>query len=192
MAKILNPKYLLPCQQNSLKSLKFISNQNLLPKRNIGSIPTTSQVVICGSGIVGNSIAYHLTQEGWKDVLVIDQNKIGSGTSSYGSGVVGLFRDSSERWVVTHSLELLTKLQKEGHNLGLRKCGSINLAQTSDRAIFLKRRLAYIKPSGLGCEWVEPSEIHRLHPYLNTSDLKGAIWLEEDSVADVQAVCSTL
>lgn len=116
------------------------------------SLPTQAQVVICGAGVVGNSIAYHLTREGWTDVVVLDQNEIGSGTSHSGSGVLGLFKPSSERQIVTYSVNLIKTLQEQGYNLGFKQCGSLNLAQTRDRAIALKRRLAYTKPSGLECE----------------------------------------
>jgi len=39
-------------------------------------LPTQAQVVICGAGIVGNSVAYHLVQNGWKDIVVIDQEQL--------------------------------------------------------------------------------------------------------------------
>ncbi|KAB7503657.1 Pyruvate dehydrogenase phosphatase regulatory subunit, mitochondrial [Armadillidium nasatum] len=193
MAYIFNP-VCLSGNYNLIHFKHFLKSKHLnyLQKKFCGNVPSSSQVVICGSGIVGNSIAYHLTREGWKDVLILEQNKIGSGTSSYGSGVLGLFRDSSERWVTTHSQELLKSLQMDGHNIGFRKCGSINLAQSDDRAIALKRKMAFIKPSGLNCEWLDRKEIQNYHPYLQTNDLKGAVWFPEDSVADVRAVCKTL
>ncbi|XP_047474686.1 pyruvate dehydrogenase phosphatase regulatory subunit, mitochondrial-like isoform X1 [Penaeus chinensis] len=156
------------------------------------SLPTQAQVVICGAGVVGNSIAYHLTREGWTDVVVLDQNEIGSGTSHSGSGVLGLFKPSSERQIVTYSVNLIKTLQEQGHNLGFKQCGSLNLAQTRDRAVALKRRLAYTKPSGLECEWLDRHEIKRLHPHLYTGDLEGGVWVADDAVANPSAVCSTL
>lgn len=39
-----------------------------------------------------------------------------------------------------------------GYDIGLRQCGSINLAQSKDRMVALKRRMAYNIPTGLHCE----------------------------------------
>ncbi|KAL1396665.1 hypothetical protein pipiens_010368 [Culex pipiens pipiens] len=58
---------------------------------------TAARVVIAGAGLLGNSVAYHLTQNGWNNVIVLDQRTIGSGTSDFGSGTIGLFRPSPER-----------------------------------------------------------------------------------------------
>ncbi|KAK7062511.1 hypothetical protein SK128_002111 [Halocaridina rubra] len=158
----------------------------------LSSLPLQAQVVICGAGVVGNSIAYHLTKNGWTDVLVLDQNEIGSGTSHNGSGVLGLFKPSAERQIVHYSVSLIKSLQEQGHNLNFKQCGSLNLARTSDRAIALKRRLAYTKPSGLECVWLDRREIQRYHPILHTADLEGGVWVPDDAVADPYAVCCTL
>ncbi|XP_042240778.1 pyruvate dehydrogenase phosphatase regulatory subunit, mitochondrial-like isoform X2 [Homarus americanus] len=160
--------------------------------RSFATLPLEAQVVVCGAGVVGNSIAYHLTREGWTDVVVLEQNEIGSGTSHNGSGVLGVFKPSAERQIVTYSVNLIKKLQDEGYNLGFTQCGSLNLAQTRERAIALKRRLAYTKPSGLECEWLDRHEIKRRHPHLYTADLEGGVWVPGDAVADPFAVCVTL
>ncbi|XP_045601946.2 pyruvate dehydrogenase phosphatase regulatory subunit, mitochondrial isoform X1 [Procambarus clarkii] len=155
------------------------------------TFPSQSQVVICGAGIVGNSIAYHLTRDGWTDVVVLDQNVVGSGTSHTGSGVLGVFKPSAERQFVTYSVSLIKRFQDEGHDLGFQQCGSLNLAQTRERAIALKRRVAYTKPSGLECEWLDRHEIKRRHPHLYTVDLEGGVWVPGDAVADPYSACVT-
>ncbi|CAL4112981.1 unnamed protein product, partial [Meganyctiphanes norvegica] len=160
--------------------------------RKYSSLPARTQVVVCGAGMVGNSIAYHLTQAGWTDVVVLEQNQISSGTSHDGSGVLGLFKPASERKIVTHSVELIKQLQNLGYNLGFQQCGSLNLARTHDRAIALKRRVAYVKPSGLQCEWLDRHAIKALHPLLFTDDLEGGVWVPDDAVANPFAVSNTL
>lgn len=169
-----------------------LKSHTISSKRCSSFLPSQAQVVVCGAGVVGNSIAYHLTREGWTDVVVVDQNKTGSGTSHNGSGVLGLFKPSSERQIVTYSVNLIKALQEDGHNLGLKQCGSLNLARTRDRAIALKRRIAYTKPSGLECEWLDRHEIKRLHPHLFTGDLEGGVWVPGDAVAEPYTVCATL
>ncbi|ENN74248.1 hypothetical protein YQE_09220, partial [Dendroctonus ponderosae] len=68
--------------------------------RAMSTIPTQSRVVIAGAGVVANSVAYHLVQSGWNDVTVVEQRKIGSGTSHFGSGTLGLFKPISHRNVI--------------------------------------------------------------------------------------------
>ncbi|XP_076057029.1 pyruvate dehydrogenase phosphatase regulatory subunit, mitochondrial-like isoform X2 [Oratosquilla oratoria] len=156
------------------------------------TIPSQAQVVICGGGVVGNSIAYHLTLEGWKDVVVLDQATIGSGTSHNGSGVLGLFKPILERQIITHSVNLIKGLEQKGHQLGFRRCGSLNLARTRERAVSLKRRIAYTRAAGLDCEWLDRHEILRMHPYLYSGDLEGGVWVPDDAVANPASVCQTL
>lgn len=67
---------------------------------NSNTFPSQSRVVIAGAGVVANSVAYHLVESGWQDVTVIEQRKIGSGTSHFGSGILGLFKPISHRNVI--------------------------------------------------------------------------------------------
>lgn len=66
--------------------------------------------------------------------------------------MISMFNPTSQKSVVTYSLELYRQLQKMGHDIGFHQCGSINLAQTQDRMIALKRRMAYNVPGGVHCE----------------------------------------
>lgn len=155
-------------------------------------LPAAAQVVICGSGAVANSVAYHLAQAGWKDIVVLEQYTVGSGTSLFGSGTLGLFKPSAERNLISYSIKLYRLLQEHGYNIDLKQCGSLNLAQTKDRLIALKRRVAYSLPKGLHCEVVSPAEIRALHPLLRTEGLEGGVWVPEDATASSTAVCMAL
>lgn len=79
-------------------------------------------------------------------------NRIGSGTSHFGSGTIGLFKPTSHKNLISYSVKLYQQLQEMGYNIELKQCGSIYLAQTKDRMIALKRRMAYNVPTGLHCE----------------------------------------
>ncbi|XP_053671526.1 pyruvate dehydrogenase phosphatase regulatory subunit, mitochondrial-like [Anopheles nili] len=154
--------------------------------------PSQARVVVAGAGLLGNSVAYHLADNGWSNVLVLDQSKIGSGTSHFGSGTIGLFKPTPERNIVVESLRLYQKLHQQGHEIGLRRCGSLNLAQTHDRVIALQRRAAYIHPTGVQCELVDSETARKLHPFLNTDDLQGAVYVPDDCIADPAAVVQVL
>lgn len=154
--------------------------------------PSQAQVVIAGAGVVGNSVAYHLVQRGWRDVLVIEQNRVGSGSSNFGSGTLGLFKPIAMRNLIKASIRLYRQLHEMGFDIGLRQCGSLNLAQTRDRLIALRRRMAYNLPTGLHCELLGPNEIRALHPYVNVDGIEGGVWVPEDAVADPLAICMAL
>lgn len=163
---------------------KNLSNQS--------GFPTQAQVVICGAGVVANSVAYHLIQYGWNDIVVVDQGSICSGTSHFGSGTLGLFKPIAEKNIILSSMKLYRQLEESGHNIGLKQCGSLNLAQTKDRVVFLQRRMSCNLPAGLQCQLVGVNELKRLHPFLNTDGLEGAVWVPEDAVCDPQAICFAL
>ncbi|EFA10911.2 pyruvate dehydrogenase phosphatase regulatory subunit, mitochondrial [Tribolium castaneum] len=161
-------------------------------RNNSNAPPTQARIVIAGAGVVANSVAYHLVQNGWSDIIVLEQGKIGSGTSHFGSGTLGLFKPIAHRNLIWYSIKLYQQLQDMGYDIQMRQCGSINLAQTNDRLIALKRRLAYNIPTGLYCELLSPNELKDLHPYLRVDDLKGAVWVPEDAVANPRAICDVL
>lgn len=115
------------------------------------TLPQHAQVVIAGSGMIGNSVAFHLAQLGWKDIVVLDKGQVAGGQSKTGSGMLGLFRPSAERRIVQYCIDLYRTLQSKGYDIGLVECGSLNLAQTRDRLISLTRRANRYKPTGLEC-----------------------------------------
>ncbi|XP_076174249.1 pyruvate dehydrogenase phosphatase regulatory subunit, mitochondrial-like [Ptiloglossa arizonensis] len=178
-------------QVNKSKNCRKFNNNSYFPPQAI-TLPSQSQIVIAGAGTVANSVAYHLVINGWTDILVLEQDRIGSGTSHFGSGILGLLKPISHRNLISYSIKLYQQLQEMGYNIGLKQCGSINLAQTKDRMIALKRRMAYNVPKGLHCEILGREQLKQLHPYLNIEDIEGAIWVPEDTIADSSAVCETL
>ncbi|KAG8198498.1 hypothetical protein JTE90_017364 [Oedothorax gibbosus] len=103
------------------------------------NVPQSSQVIICGAGAVGNSVAYHMNQNGWKDIIVLEQSKIGSGDSWRSCGIVGHFHSTSEGRLTTYTSDLYKQLQNEGHDIGYKTTGSVNIARTQERMIELRR-----------------------------------------------------
>lgn len=105
----------------SVASSGFVHHSSSSPARGKDSIiqipveaklPARAQVLIAGSGLIGNSVAYHLVENGWKDVVIIDRGHIADGTSKYGSGMLGMFRPAHERNIVQYCKKLYRKLQQ--------------------------------------------------------------------------------
>jgi len=138
--------------------------------------------------MIGNSVAYHLVQRGWSDIVIIDKGKVAEGTSRYGSGVLGLFRPSYERRLVQYCIDLYTDLQNQGYDLGLEHCGSVNIATTKDRLISLQRRASKYRPSGVECHMIGKDEMKELHPFINTEDILGGVWIPQDACVDAGKV----
>lgn len=155
-------------------------------------LPGRAQVVIAGAGLVGNSIAYHLVQQGWRDIVILDKGDVADGRSKYSHGCLGMFRPTPERQVVKYCLDMYQDLQDQGYPLGLEHCGSLNLATTPDRMVALKRRMSRYKPTGMECHLLSPGELSEKHPYLNTEGVLGGVWVPEDATANAGNVSEVL
>ena len=85
------------------------------------NIPKASKVVIIGGGVIGCSVAYHLTKFGWKDVILLERDQLTSGTTWHAAGLVSQLGPSAAITKIRkYSLELYKKLEKEvDHSAGL-------------------------------------------------------------------------
>jgi glycine cleavage system aminomethyltransferase T/glycine/D-amino acid oxidase-like deaminating enzyme len=149
-------------------------------------IPSRSQVVIIGGGVIGTSVAYHLTMLGWTDVLLLEQGQLSCGTTWHAAGLVGQLRASEAGTrLVQYSTQLYERLEAEtGQATGFRRCGGVTVARTADRMAALQRTAATAAAYQLDCELISPRRARELYPILETADLAGAIWLPGDGRAN--------
>src|SRR5690242_7502898 len=104
-----------------------------------------ARVVIIGSGIAGSSIAYHLTELGWRDIVVLEQGSLISGTTSHAPGLVGQLRSSvSLTKMLMYSVSLYKDLQIDGKH-GYDSVGSLRVASSKERLLELKRQLGFAR-----------------------------------------------
>src|SRR6516162_10006372 len=145
-----------------------------------------ARVVIIGGGVIGASVAYHLTRLGWTDVLLLEQGQLSCGTTWHAAGLVGQLRASeSGTRLVQYSTELYARLAAEtGQDTGFRRCGGVIVARTPDRMIQLRRTAAVAEAFGLDCEIISPARARELYPVMRADDLVGAIWLPDDGKAN--------
>ena len=104
----------------------------------MGSItpPKEARVVIVGGGIIGCSIAYHLAHAGWKDVVLLERDRLTSGTTWHAAGLMVTFGSFSETSTEMrkYSRDLYERLEAEtGQATGLKKIGFIEVAGDKDR-----------------------------------------------------------
>ena len=148
--------------------------------------PCHARVVIIGGGIIGCSVAYHLTKLGWTDVVLLEQGRLSGGTTWHAAGLVGQLRSHANMTgLIRYSTELYAGLEAEtGLATGWKNCGSLSVARTDDRMTQLKRTAAAARAQGVEVEVISAAEAGALWPVMEIADLKGAVWLPGDGKAN--------
>jgi heterotetrameric sarcosine oxidase gamma subunit len=150
------------------------------------SLPDRAHVVIIGGGVIGTSVAYHLTKLGHTDVVLLEQGQLSSGTTWHAAGLVGQLRASeSATRIVQYSTQLYAELENEtGLSAGYKQCGGVTVARTEDRMVQLRRTVANAAAYGMECELLTPEQALEHYPVIRIDDLLGAIWLPGDGKAN--------
>lgn len=149
-------------------------------------LPQSAQYVIVGGGIVGCSVAYHLTRMGHKDVVLLEQGQLSCGTTWHAAGLVGQLRSQPAMTnLIRYSTELYSQLEQEtGLATGWMKCGSVTVARTDDRMTMLLRTAAAARAQGVEVEVITPAQAQEKWPVMQVDDLKGGLWMPGDGKAN--------
>ena len=148
----------------------------------MGPVPSHARAVIVGGGIVGCSVAYHLTKLGWRDVVLLERRELACGTTWHAAGLVGQLRSSHNLTrLARYGAVLYERLEAEtGQATGFRRSGSISVARTAERLVELKRGASMARCFGVEVEPISPAEAGRRWPLMRTDDLAGAVWIPGD------------
>ncbi|MGA7268071.1 MAG: FAD-dependent oxidoreductase [Aestuariivirga sp.] len=146
------------------------------------SLPARADVVIIGGGIVGCSIAYHLTKEGITDVVLLERKQLTSGTTWHAAGLVGQLRASRNLTeLAKYTTGLFEGLEKEtGQATGFKQNGSISIALTDGRLEELMRGASMAKNFGLEVQVISTGEIKERLPHYNMENVAGGVFLPKD------------
>ncbi len=150
-----------------------------------------AQVVIIGAGVVGCSVAYYLTQMGWRDVVVLEQGPLYKvyGSTSHAPGLI-FQHNNSKSYCQIAQWTVETYKRVNDLNAAPEKCawqvGSLEIAQTPERWHELKRKIGNAKAWGLEAHLVTPDEIKQLVPIMRVDDLYGAFYVPSDM--DIRAI----
>lgn len=157
-------------------------------------LPARARVVVIGGGIIGTSVAYHLTELGWTDLVLIEQGQLSCGTTWHAAGLVGQLRATENGTrLVQYSGQLYSRLEQEtGLATGYKRCGGVTVARTAERMQQLQRTAATAQAFDLECEIIDAARVKELYPILETQDLLGAIWLPGDGTANPSDVTASL
>ena len=145
-------------------------------------LPKQAQVVIIGGGVIGCSVAYHLTKLGWPDIVLLERRELTCGTTWHAAGLVGQLRATKNMTLLAqYTSELYATLEEEtGQATGFKQNGSISVAPDKERFEELKRGASMAKCFGLEVEVITPKEAVGMHSLLNIDDLEGAVFLPKD------------
>ncbi len=146
------------------------------------SLPPRADVVVIGGGIVGCSVAYHLTREGITDVVVLERKQLTSGTTWHAAGLVGQLRATRNLTeLAKYTTTLFEGLEKEtGQATGFKQNGSISIALTEGRLEELMRGASMAKNFGLDVQVISTGEIKERLPHYNMENVKGGVFLPKD------------
>ncbi|MGH3099492.1 MAG: GcvT family protein, partial [Thermoleophilia bacterium] len=139
-----------------------------------------ARCVIVGGGVGGTSIAYHLAELGYEDVVLVERAELTSGSTFHSAGLVGQLRGSvSLTRMMMDSVELYRTL-----DCGWVECGGLRLASSPARWEETRRQAGWAKTFGLPLELISAEEAQERFPLMVTDKVIGASWLPTDGYLD--------
>jgi 4-methylaminobutanoate oxidase (formaldehyde-forming) len=152
----------------------------------MADVPAHARVVIIGGGVIGCSVAYHLTKLGWQDVVLLERKQLTSGTTWHAAGLIAQLRATANMTkLAKYSQELYGNLEAEtGVATGFKRCGSITVALTDERREEIFRQAAMARAFGVDVEEISPQEVKERYAHLNIEGVTGGVYLDKDGQGD--------
>ena len=154
-----------------------------------------TKVVVIGGGIAGCSTLYHLTQEGWGDVVLLERNELTSGTTWHSAAQVTNFgMNQTMLGLKTHSIDLYKSLAEDpeypiNYHHG---DGGIRLANTEAQMQGYHHFTSMARGMDVHFEVIDADECARRHPLISTDNLLGGLWDPMDGDIDPAQLCQAL
>ena len=157
-------------------------------------LPKSARVVIVGGGVIGCSIAYHLTKLGVSDVVLLERKQLTSGTTWHAAGLIGQLRDNHTMTALAqYTAELYKELEEEtGQATGYKINGSLSTATNAERMEDLVRRADMAKVFRLQVDVLGPQGCKDHHPLIEVHDVVGGIFIPSDGQADPNGITQAL
>jgi len=146
-------------------------------------LPKHARVVVVGGGIIGTSVAYHLAKMGWNDIVLIERDRLTSGTTWHAAGLMVTFGSTSETSTEMrkYTRDLYNKLESEtGLATGFKPVGFIEVATDKDRLEEYRRVSAFNRYCGVNVQEISPQEVKNLFPLANVEDILAGFYVKED------------
>jgi dimethylglycine dehydrogenase len=162
--------------------------------RGQAQLPERTRVAIIGGGIAGCSVAYHLADLGWTDVVLLEQAELTSGSTWHAAGLCTQFIASPHTMrLLKRSLDLYEGLEERtGQPVGLHRCGSVRLAESRDRLDQFEHVCGVAAQAGVPFEIVTPERAAELFPLMVTDRVLAGAYLPTDGHVDPSGVTNAL
>ena len=149
-------------------------------------LPSTADIVIIGAGIMGCSIAYHLSEGGLTDVVVLEKDYIGRGSTADAAGGIRLqFSTRANIELMEICFDYWENFEERFDQfIDFRQQGYLFMLTTEDMVSTFKTNLELQQSMGVPARWVEPSDIAELNPYVNLDGIIGGTFCPRDGWAD--------
>ena len=152
----------------------------------MSGLPSQARVVIIGGGVVGVSCAYHLAKAGWTDCVLLEKNELTAGSTWHAAGNVPTFSTS---WSIMnmqrYSTELYSGLGEEvDYPMNYNVTGSIRLGHSIERVQEFQRAKGMGLYQGMNIEILDNADVKKLYPFIETHDIKGALYDPADGDID--------
>ena len=150
-------------------------------------LPDRAQIVIIGGGVIGSSVAYHLVKLGRTDVVLLERNKLTSGTTWHAAGLIvsGGMTSETSAWMARYTRELYERIEEEtGLSTGFRPVGYVQTGASPDRIDKLRREADFLRGMGIEREEISAAEVRELWPMLDVADLIAGFYTANEGRAD--------
>ncbi len=164
------------------------------PARPERDLPAQASVVVVGGGIMGCSTLYHLAKQGLSDAILLERNRLTSGTTWHSAAQVRALRSTRNLTeLIRYSIDLYRRLEAEtGQATGWINEGSISIATTPDRLTHVRRQEALSRLYGLRADFIGAGEAKERWPLMNAADVIGAVWSPDDGRVSPSDLCAAL
>jgi dimethylglycine dehydrogenase len=151
---------------------------------------SSAQVVVIGGGVVGASVLYHLTKEGWTDVVLVEKAQLTAGSTWHAAGGMHTLNgDPNVARLQQYTVNLYREIEAEsGQNCGIHLPGGLQLADTPERLDWLRMAQARGRYLGMHMEIVSMKEAKELNPLLEEKYFVGALYDEDEGSVDPYGV----
>ncbi|MBU6375899.1 MAG: FAD-dependent oxidoreductase [Bdellovibrionales bacterium] len=150
-------------------------------------LPKQARVVIIGGGVIGTSIAYHLAHMGWNDTVLLERDKLTSGTTWHAAGLMVTFGSTSETSTELrkYTRDLYKRLEAEtGQATGLKQMGFIEVATCKDTLEEYRRVSAFNRFCGVDVQEISPGQVKELFPLARVNDIEAGFYVKDDGIVN--------
>ena len=155
-----------------------------------GDLPERAGVVVVGGGVIGTSIAFHLAEAGVPDVVLIERDELGAGsTSKAAGGVRAQFSDALNIQLGARSLRAFADFgARPGQEIDFQQVGYLFLLSRQQDVAAFERSIELQNQLGVPSRLIDPGEAKRLSPPIDTDGLLAAAFSPDDGLATPEAV----